>query len=302
MSESESLDETEEKSNPSRIVIYGEVLYDCFPDGRQILGGAPFNVAWGLKGFGHHPRMVTAVGSDAEGEAICETMSDWGLQRDGVQVNALHPTGRVEVTFQDDEPQYEICEPSAWDYIQPTQLPDAEMIYHGSLVLRNAVSRNSFQKLVSVSKAKRFFDVNLREPHFTRKRLERWIKSADWVKLNIDELAYVLHTERIDFGYAEMAVDTLRKQYGVANVLLTAGGEGALIKGSYGRARLAPAPKPEKFEDTVGAGDSFTAVTIAGILAREPVDTIIEKAARFASKVCGLRGATTTDRSFYQHQ
>ena len=36
----------------AEVVVYGEVLFDCFPDGRRVLGGAPFNVAWGLKGFG----------------------------------------------------------------------------------------------------------------------------------------------------------------------------------------------------------------------------------------------------------
>ncbi|MCG2635366.1 MAG: carbohydrate kinase, partial [Gammaproteobacteria bacterium] len=28
------------------LYIYGEVLFDHFPDGSRVLGGAPFNVAW----------------------------------------------------------------------------------------------------------------------------------------------------------------------------------------------------------------------------------------------------------------
>jgi fructokinase len=35
-------------------VIFGEVLFDCFPD-RRVLGGAPFNVAWNLHGLGAEP-------------------------------------------------------------------------------------------------------------------------------------------------------------------------------------------------------------------------------------------------------
>ena len=37
-----------------QIVIFGEVLFDCFDDNRHILGGAPFNVAWNLKALGVH--------------------------------------------------------------------------------------------------------------------------------------------------------------------------------------------------------------------------------------------------------
>jgi len=36
-------------------VLFGEILFDRFPDGREVLGGAPFNVAWHLRGFGLDP-------------------------------------------------------------------------------------------------------------------------------------------------------------------------------------------------------------------------------------------------------
>ncbi len=31
-----------------QVCVFGEVLFDHFPDGRRVLGGAPFNVAWNL--------------------------------------------------------------------------------------------------------------------------------------------------------------------------------------------------------------------------------------------------------------
>jgi len=36
----------------ARPVLFGEVLFDHFPDGSEVLGGAPFNVAWHLQGLG----------------------------------------------------------------------------------------------------------------------------------------------------------------------------------------------------------------------------------------------------------
>ena len=57
------------------VVIFGEVLFDDFPDGA-VLGGAPFNVAWHLQAFGLHPVMISRTGNDAQrdqiiGQSIC---------------------------------------------------------------------------------------------------------------------------------------------------------------------------------------------------------------------------------------
>ena len=46
-----------------RPVVFGEVLFDCFEDGSKVLGGAPFNVAWHLAGFGAEPEQKCALHS-----------------------------------------------------------------------------------------------------------------------------------------------------------------------------------------------------------------------------------------------
>lgn len=50
------------------IHVFGEVLFDCFPDGRRVLGGAPFNVAWNLQAFGLAPQFISRVGDDLDGK------------------------------------------------------------------------------------------------------------------------------------------------------------------------------------------------------------------------------------------
>ena len=62
-----------------RPVVIGEVLFDCFPDGSTVLGGAPFNVAWHLQAFGLRPLVVTRVGDDALGERVLTTMESWRM-------------------------------------------------------------------------------------------------------------------------------------------------------------------------------------------------------------------------------
>jgi hypothetical protein len=38
-----------------RACLFVEVRFDRFQDGRRILGGAPFNVAWNLRALGEDP-------------------------------------------------------------------------------------------------------------------------------------------------------------------------------------------------------------------------------------------------------
>ena len=52
--------------------------------------------------------------------------------------------------------------------------------------------------------------------------------------------------------------------------------------------------------DTVGAGDSFSAVMIAGIIKQWPLQVTLDRALAFAAKICQIRGATTMDKRFYE--
>ena len=101
-----------------RICIFGEVLFDHFPDGTRVLGGAPFNVAWHLQAFGQSPHFISRVGNDSAGEAIRNAMHEWGMDTRGLQTDPARPTGRVEVSFVDGEPTYDIVHPCAYDAIE----------------------------------------------------------------------------------------------------------------------------------------------------------------------------------------
>jgi len=297
---SESLEGIETKSKSTSVLVYGEVLFDSFPDGKRVLGGAPFNVAWGLQGLGQSPVLVSAVGADEDGLSIREKMAGWSMSTEGLQTDLDHATGVVEVTIENDEPSYEICEDRAWDFIQDEGWSATGLIYHGSLALRSERSRATFEALVERSSAQRFFDINLRPPYDSMDLVKQWVRGVGWLKLNIDELESLLGGVTIDFEDSVDAVEKLRAEYDVHNVLLTGGSRGARIIGEVGEVACIPAPTPDPFVDTVGAGDSFSAYVLAGLLAGAPVDQIVNKASHFAAKVCGMQGATTTNGNFYR--
>ncbi len=70
-----------------RVVVFGEVLFDRFPDGCEVLGGAPFNVAWNLQALDARPILVSRVGNDRLGRRILAAMKEWGMDLAGMQVD-----------------------------------------------------------------------------------------------------------------------------------------------------------------------------------------------------------------------
>ena len=208
--------------------LFGEILIDVFPDGREVLGGAPFNVAWHLQGFGLTPLLISRVGADAAGERIRAAMAAWGMTLDGLQTDPERPTGRVTVNLRDGEPSFDIVADSAWDFIAADELPDLipTIVYHGSLALRNPVSAAALEALLarrgaglsgpnatpaatrtpperqvgSRARSLRFVDVNLRPPWWQGEVVMRLLDGADWAKLNQDELAWLTSAPGRDPG------------------------------------------------------------------------------------------------------
>ncbi|OIQ02739.1 MAG: hypothetical protein AUK36_04865 [Zetaproteobacteria bacterium CG2_30_59_37] len=271
--------------------IFGEVLFDCFPGGEQVLGGAPFNVAWHLQAFGESPLFISRVGNDTQGNEILDAMLKWGMRTDGVQIDAQLPTGRVDVSFSDGEPAYDIVHPSAWDAIAPCETSgDCRLIYHGSLALRDAGSRAALAQFKAQGDPAVFLDVNLRSPWWRRDGVAGLLEGADWVKLNTDELALLSPS-----GDAR----DVMAEHGLQGLILTHGADGAEILTVAGETlRIRPAVTTQVV-DTVGAGDAFASVMLLGMLRGWPMATTAGRAQDFASRMVARRGATVSDPGFY---
>jgi fructokinase len=283
----------------SRPVIFGEVLFDSFPEGSDVLGGAPFNVAWNLRMLGADPVFVGAVGFDPLGDRVRAAMAAADLDTRGLQTASDAPTGRVRVTLEDGEPRYEILANQAYDRVDPNALEAAiddavPLLYHGSLALRAEPSRSACDWLACRSR-RRFVDVNLRAPWYEPGAVRESLRGVDYVKLNQDEL------RELAPGPDDAArVAGLIERAGVREaVILTAGAEGASIHTAAGLCFERPAPVVENLQDPVGAGDAFASVVILGVLKGWDWPDTLERALGFAARVCTLQGATTTDPGFY---
>ncbi|AFL73186.1 PfkB family carbohydrate kinase [Thiocystis violascens] len=283
----------------SPICIFGEVLFDRFPDGHRVLGGAPFNVAWHLHAFGASVRLISAVGDDPDGAAVRAAMRDWGMNVADLQTDPDHATGEVTVSLTDGEPAYDIVPDRAYDSIRSLAAgAGCGLLYHGTLALRQPVSAATLQALKAEGPDRVFLDVNLRAPWWSRDATLGLVTDADWVKLNRDELAWLEDSGPTSPDLATRARAFLER-HDLAGLIVTLGGDGALGLTADGTtAQVAPAPATEVV-DTVGAGDAFAAVLILGILDGWPLATTLERAQSFASRIVGQRGATRADAGLY---
>ena len=297
---------SEQSNHGQRPLLIGEVLFDRFPDGKKVLGGAPFNVAWNLCGFGQNPMFVSAVGQDQAADEIRQRMSQHGMDLTGLQSNE-HPTGNVKVSFADGEPSYEIEPGQAWDFLnaqdpqskQGSLSDDVAIIYHGSLILRSPASRAAVEALRSETDATVFVDLNIRLPWFQIGQVAETLSDVDSLKLSVEELATLAGREITDDKAIAAASDQVLSQHSLASLWVTAGADGAYYFDDQGQTEFAEATKIENLADTVGAGDAFSAAVINGMLKSHEPKSILADAVKFAAKVCGLQGATTDDKDFY---
>jgi len=297
--------EDSRKPDHGEVVVFGEVLFDQFPDGSSVLGGAPFNVAWHLAALGARPLLVSRIGEDDAGRSVIAAMEARGMETRGVQRDAERPTGGVRVSISGGEPRYEILADRAYDHIDgaaaTATLAGARprLTYHGTLALRAPESARALDALLAGG-ADAFMDVNLRDPWWQRDRLPTLGLRARWVKLNEAEFCHIAAESGI--APARLCEESMRElgaRLELDLLVVTRGSGGAWAVDAVGElTRVAPERGIEVI-DTVGAGDALAAVVICGVLRGWPTADTLRRAQRLASRVCGIRGATTKDLSIY---
>ena len=288
-------------------IIYGEVLFDIFPDDRKILGGAPFNVGWHLQGFNLAPLIISRVGRDIEGQDVLDAMKDWGLDTRGIQRDAVFPTGGVEITMQGTDHQFDIRAEQAYDHVDYELLTESirdqhlSLIYLGSLIIRNQASRETLERLLREKNLPVFVDINLRDPWWDAATVNGILSRARWAKLNDEELATIIPgTVQSEEQDLIRAANEALSRFELDAIVVTRGAEGAFITTPDGTVGGKP-PPVEHLVDTVGAGDAFCAVTLFGLHAGWSASEIIGRALAFAAEICKQRGATAANRQLYEN-
>ena len=283
---------------PSDIVIscFGEVLWDCFASGKR-LGGAPLNVCFRLNSLGMKTKMLSAVGNDTLGHELLNEIDSHNMNTDFISINPDKKTSTVEVHLDEKgSASYEIVANTAWDNIALSpalieQVKASDVFVFGSLVGREAVSLHTLKALIDVAQFK-VFDVNLRKPHYELNTLIELMQSADFIKLNDDELYEIALAMGSKYHSLEQNLEFIADKTNTAFMCVTKGSHGALLKindvNYYNSGYLV------KVIDTVGAGDAFLGSLIYQLCNTTHAQYAVDFACAVGAMVAQNNGATPT--------
>jgi fructokinase len=282
--------------SPIDVIGLGELLWDCFPTGKQP-GGAPANVAFHAQQLGLSARLATRVGNDPLGDELCAFLSRQGLRTDLVQRDPDHGTGTVTVEPQPDgSGRYTFLENSAWDFLTvddgwQTAMTQARAVCFGTLAQRRETSRAAIHWCLAATNADclRVYDVNLRPPFFEKDWIVASLTLSRIVKLNDDEVRTLAPMLRAPSVTETEFATWLRRAFNLDVVCITRGPNGAVAVDAGGVCEVPGIPIT--VADTVGAGDAFTAGLIWSRLNGRPLSAGLAIANQVGAWVASRPGA-----------
>lgn len=275
-----------------KILCFGEILWDVLPSGL-FLGGAPLNVASHLRRLGAQPVVASAVGDDFLGEESLARIrkQDLAITEIAVVENARTGIAKVELDA-DGNAKYEFPQPCAWDAIpaEPALAVASQMdaIVFGTLASRSDHNEEALEAILAKDGPLKIFDVNIRQPYFDRLAVSVLAQHADVIKLNDEELALL---SGMEFGEEapEGPLQMLSTITGCRKICLSRGAAGAVFW-DHGRMAVADAPKVD-VQDTVGAGDAFTALITLALCNEQAPEEFLPKACHIGALVASHAGA-----------
>jgi fructokinase len=249
------------------VLVLGESLVDVVrtPDGAMTehVGGSAANVAVALARLGRSVRFATSFADDAHGRMVAGHLDRAGVRLANRPHSIARTSTAVATLDADGAARYEFD--LDWVLDPPTVQATPAAVHvcslgavlsPGSDVVRALASRLRGSALVS-------YDINAR-PVVTGtgpdlvERVERVVAASELVKASGEYLAALYPP----LSLADAAQGLLER--GPAAVVVTRGGEGAVWFSRSGRVDVSAIPVP--VVDTIGAGDTFAAALLDGLL------------------------------------
>lgn len=251
-----------------RSLVVGEALIDevTTADGavREHVGGSPANVAFGLAALGHDVDLATWIGPDAYGaeiEEVCRsrrvalTRGSRGAGSTPVAHARLDEHGSATYTFDLEWALADFPDPAAYGHVHVGSI--GAVLEPGASHVRDFLARARGRATVS-------YDPNLRPALMTlaeaRAAVDAAVPLCDVVKASDEDLAWLAPGVAIEDVAAEWG------GLGPALVVVTRGGEGALVHVTQSGAQALLPAVPTQLVDTVGAGDSFMSGLLSGLI------------------------------------
>jgi fructokinase len=248
-------------------LVIGEALVDIVvsPDGsvREHVGGSPANVALGLARLGYDVELATHIGPDERGDRVRGHLERDGVRlRDGSITAERTPTATATI---DAAGVASYTFDLEWDLPSELGPGTATHVHVGSIATSLRPGAAQVRRIVSEAhrQATVSYDPNLRPvllgPAATEQQgVEELVAVSDVVKASDEDLAWLYPGSSVDDVLWQWAAS------GPSLVVVTLGSAGAraLVRGDL----VSVPPRVVDVADTVGAGDSFMAALVSGLL------------------------------------
>ncbi|WP_347886954.1 carbohydrate kinase [Pseudarthrobacter sp. CC12] len=259
------------------LTVIGEGLVDVVQRASGIeahVGGSPLNVAVGLARLDHPVQFIGRYGRDAYGDSVAAHLRASSVMLP-MPPDEL-PTS-VATALIDDDGAATYTFDLAWELPHLADrlgfmLQGTTLLHTGSIATMLAPGATEVLAAVEYAhpSATISFDPNCRpsiitDVDFARRQAEKFVTLSDVVKASDEDLAWLYPGQDV--------LDSARKwlalggEEGPAMVVVTRGADGPWGVCRAGEAAI-PAPRVE-VADTVGAGDSFMAALLSGLVDRE---------------------------------
>ena len=248
----------------------GELLWDVVGD-DETLGGAPINFAYHAAQLGAAALAISTIGDDLRGKRAVSRLAEHGVVTDHLTVLEGVPTGYVQASVDaHGVADYLFPDEVAWDRItiKPATealAPQLEAICFGSLAQRSQHSRTAIHRFLESLPAGvlKIFDLNISQRFYSEEIIRESLTRANILKLNDDEIDLLARMENFE-GSTEQYLTSLVERYQLSLGVLTRGDGGSLLVSPTALSNHRGLQT--EVVDTIGAGDSFTAVIAMGML------------------------------------
>ncbi|EKE39047.1 hypothetical protein ENUP19_0121G0150 [Entamoeba nuttalli] len=275
-----------------KVAGIGEVVWDCFGDVKK-QGGAPCNFAMHMAQFGFESYAFIAVGNDELGKRSLEIIHSFGVQTIDPVVD--YETSTVIITLHNGIPSYNVKLNVAWDHLKLTdsiieKAKELDAVCFGTIAQRSEETRKSITQFLKLMKPNslKVFDVNLRQHFYNNDIIQESLSLSNIVKMSDEEIQEVGKACGFQGNDLEI-LKQIHHQYHLKYSLLTLGEKGSYVYD--GTNEIFCEPTKVNVVNTVGAGDSFTAIFVGSILKGKSIEQAQKLASKVASYVCTQDGA-----------
>ena len=273
------------------VVVVGEALIDVVtsPEGTsEYVGGSPANVAYGLGRLGINTGLLTAIGDDERGAAIERHLHSAGVTLLPGSYSLGRTASATATIAPDGSASYDFDITWALEPVAPAYVP--KVLHTGSIATFLAPGADAVKSLLQQSRHECTitYDPNIRPALLGThaeaiSTFEDLVHLTDVVKLSDEDARWLYPRKDLDGTAAHLL------GLGAGLAVITKGSQGSLL--ATAATQLNIPSVISGVADTIGAGDSYMAALILGLITRGTdglAPAVLEQLGRTASMAAAI--------------